>query len=916
MSANKSTVSPADLKNLKEFNKEASSLTTVLRELADALSKNAKEAAKFTGESAAAYETSFSNAVNSAKELAGYTAKQLADKKTETEFDKKVLKSKQDQARVQAKIAELEDRKATATKKEQEYIDKTLKILQDVDDAIESQLEHANKLKKKYEEISKVDVFAPFKQMMEKIPYLNKALPEMTKASKAFRDSLAEGNSKMKSLGEGAKVLSNGLGQAALGAVLGVAVDEFTKLNERSVSMQRNLGVSRLEALKMNDAMIDASQASGKLWFNSERFQEAQEDINKTLGSNGAISADMAENYAQLHHQMGLSTEEATQFSLASMNMGKKAKDYTASITVQTKLLNGQKKLQIDNREILKGVASTSSRVQLSFKASGQNLAQAVYQAKSLGMNMAQVEKTADSLLDFESSIANELEAELLSGKEYNLEKARSLALNNKMGDLASELEKQNITAASFGKMNRLEQESTAKMLGMQADELANSLTLQEQLKTVSKESGYRDAQSLEDLQKQVVMRARMVVTGKDGKKHELGMDKALAEIGDKKLRNQVDANTFAERTALEQKKAAEAVAKAVGPEGLQTTMDSLDSSIKLLTIAVAALAAIQFGKNIVNPIKSAISKRTSTDAAAAASKSASNATGPMTKSGKPDMRFSANKTGTDIGKSAAPKGGKGMFSGLKSFASKTWGGIKSGASAAGGAVKGAGNYVLEKSGGKALMGWIGKNIGKLVPKFLKGTGGSLLKKIPYVGALIEALSAGMSISDLAAQKDLSKDQLYSETGKTLIGSGMGILGGSLAATLISAPAALGIPSWLMAPLAYTGGDMLGRWIGGAVSDYIGGPSLGKLVIDTFAGGGKAPKASAPAGEKKLATGGIVTGATRAVVGEAGPEAVIPLREFYAKIDELIGAVKQGGNIHIGANKLNEAIGLNLHPMR
>jgi hypothetical protein len=119
-----------------------------------------------------------------------------------------------------------------------------------------------------------------------------------------------------------------------------------------------------------------------------------------------------------------------------------------------------------------------------------------------------------------------------------------------------------------------------------------------------------------------------------------------------------------------------------------------------------------------------------------------------------------------------------------------------------------------------------------------------------------------------------------------------------------------------MAPLAYTGGDMLGRWVGGAVSDYIGGPSLGKMVIDTFAGGGKAPKASAPAGEKKMATGGIVTGATRAVVGEAGPEAVIPLREFYAKIDELIGAVKQGGNIHIGANKLNEAIGLNLHPMR
>jgi len=35
-----------------------------------------------------------------------------------------------------------------------------------------------------------------------------------------------------------------------------------------------------------------------------------------------------------------------------------------------------------------------------------------------------------------------------------------------------------------------------------------------------------------------------------------------------------------------------------------------------------------------------------------------------------------------------------------------------------------------------------------------------------------------------------------------------------------------------------------------------------------------------------------------------------------ALLRELIAAVKEGGNISIGANKLNEAIGINLHPMR
>jgi hypothetical protein len=882
MAANKSTVSAADLKNLKDFNKEASSLTTVLRELADALSKNAKEAAKFTGESAAAYETSFSNAVNSAKELAGYTSKQLADKKKEAEFNKAVLKTEQDRARVQAKISELKDKQINASAAEQPYIEKALKTLEDVDDALNSQLEHADKLKKKYEEISKVDVFAPFKEMMGRIPYLNKALPEMTKASQAFRDTWTAGDKGIvggiKAAGAGAKVLVNGLGQAALGAVLGAAVDEFTKLNERSVSMQRNLGVSRLEALKMNDNMIKASQASGKLYFNSERFQEAQEDINKTLGSNGAISADMAENYAALHHQMGLSTEEATQFSLASMNMGKNAKDYTATITVQTKLLNGQKKLQIDNREILKGVAGTSTRVQLSFKASGQNLAQAVYQAKALGMNMQQVEKTADSLLDFESSIGNELEAELLSGKEYNLEKARAAALTNDMVGLTSELAKQGITAAAFGKMNRIEQESTAKMLGMSADELGNSLTLQEQLKTVAKESGYRDAQSLDDLQKKVSLRAR-----------EIGMDKALAEIGDEKLRNQVDANTLAERMQLEQKKAAEAVAKAVGPEGLTKTMNALDSSIKYLTIAIGLLAGLQLAKGFKSMVTDSVKiaknlggGSAASSAAKAASTASSSATGAAS---------TASSAAGGAGQAA--KGG-GFFGKVGSF----FGGIgsKIANSGIGKAVGGAASKV---GGALSKMNPI-KAAGDAIKGPLKGLG----KFLGPIATIISAVgSVAGDIATARAQQAAGQQVNPGDLGKTVVkGAAYPIVNGAM--NLIPG---FGTAISLVDGLLSTVGMSPLKWASDNLIDLV--------PTDLFAGLGKfILKPSAPAKEtKKMATGGIVNGAKNAIIGEAGPEAVVPLTAFYAKLDELIAAVKAGGNIYVNQQKLNESAGLNMY---
>jgi hypothetical protein len=64
-----------------------------------------------------------------------------------------------------------------------------------------------------------------------------------------------------------------------------------------------------------------------------------------------------------------------------------------------------------------------------------------------------------------------------------------------------------------------------------------------------------------------------------------------------------------------------------------------------------------------------------------------------------------------------------------------------------------------------------------------------------------------------------------------------------------------------------------------------------------------------------MAEGGIVTKPTNAIIGEAGPEAVIPLNKnlnvnldpLVKKIDELISAVKQGGNVYLDSNKVGQA---------
>jgi hypothetical protein len=90
------------------------------------------------------------------------------------------------------------------------------------------------------------------------------------------------------------------------------------------------------------------------------------------------------------------------------------------------------------------------------------------------------VANAGKALLDFESSITSELEAELLLGRNINLEKARAAALAGDQVTLAQELQQQAGSFSNFSAMNVIQQEALAKAMGMSSDQLADILYQQD----------------------------------------------------------------------------------------------------------------------------------------------------------------------------------------------------------------------------------------------------------------------------------------------------------------------------------------------------------------------------------------------------------------------------------------------------
>ena len=240
------------------------------------------------------------------------------------------------------------------------------------------------------------------------------------------------------------------------------------------------------EANKTRMQLTEMGNLSGDVALNTRALQESMVAVGKSLGTNAQLNEADLKTFTKLREQAGFANDELVEMQKLTLATGGNLEDNTANLMFAAKATALNNKVTLNEKDIMRDVAKLSKATALSLGGNPVALGKAVAQAKALGMNMGQIEKSAEALLNFEDSIGNEIEAELLTGKELNLEQARFYALTNDSAGLARELAKNFGTAAEFGKMNRIQQEAAAKAVGMSREELAQTLTDKEALAKVN----------------------------------------------------------------------------------------------------------------------------------------------------------------------------------------------------------------------------------------------------------------------------------------------------------------------------------------------------------------------------------------------------------------------------------------------
>ena len=282
---------------------------------------------------------------------------------------------------------------------------------------------------------------------------------------------------------------------ALIGSLIGGLVEAGKDYDKSLGDTAKSMGITYNEAEKSAKAMDKFAQSSGSVLLNTRDIGKTINNLNASLGTQvkfeemgTALKEDVA-LMTKLQNASGLTADETKGIFKFSRLTGKNVEDTAKQIMKGYKVRGLESKLMLNEKDAMKEISKLSAATQLSISGGAEGLGRAMAAAKALGSDLSKMESASSSLLNFEQSIADELEAELLTGKELNLEKARQAALDGELGDLATALSEQGITAAEFSGMNVIAQESIAKAMGMQRNDLGEMLSNQEALKDLSADS-------------------------------------------------------------------------------------------------------------------------------------------------------------------------------------------------------------------------------------------------------------------------------------------------------------------------------------------------------------------------------------------------------------------------------------------
>jgi len=370
--------------------------------------------------------------------------------------------------------------------------------------------ENAQELVNIYKEVVKqAEILNSKTRFFDRTAELIKALPGLgpllsipfEKAAEKAREVAKEGKGLLTTYGEGFLTLGKSLvGLLSLGTIVKTLIDSTKQTKELSLA----LGVSQKQANQLQRELTTFADNTYDSRITTQGLVEAQIKLQQNLKLGTQFSGETLSNFIKLTQYMGVTEQAASKIALIQESLQDSSNKFQSTLAQSVTETGALVGINIPLQEVFEEIGKLSAETLLSLRRNPQAIGQAIVEAKKLGIELKDVLSISQSLLNFEQSIQSELEAEVLTGRQLNLEQARIAAILGDQLTLTKEIASQVGTITEFENMNVIQRESLAKAFGMNISQMSELLLRQEALNVLGEKGAKLSADQLKAAQLKV----------------------------------------------------------------------------------------------------------------------------------------------------------------------------------------------------------------------------------------------------------------------------------------------------------------------------------------------------------------------------------------------------------------------------
>jgi len=329
------------------------------------------------------------------------------------------------------------------------------------------------------------------KKQMEKLDFFGKSHADNMKEA---NDAAKENTASMKDVLNSAGLIVDEL--ASMKTLILAAVTGLAVATKEGFKLARALGTGStiMDTMRIVGVQLTAQATALTRGF-ALSGDEARSAMTALVGLNGTLkdaTAGAVTTVGELAVKYGIAFEDAAALNKTMALISQNGQEGADAMKNQVK--NLAKAQGVAPGPVMKDIAENAGEFARFGKDGASGLVNAAVNARKLGLNLEKVAAAGDSLLDVQGSIQKEMKAEMLIGRQLNLDAARAAALAGDRDTLVKEISRNAGTMAEFEQMSVVQQRALAEALGVQVGDVTK--VLQAKQKGITLDSKVLDAQS------------------------------------------------------------------------------------------------------------------------------------------------------------------------------------------------------------------------------------------------------------------------------------------------------------------------------------------------------------------------------------------------------------------------------------